>query len=366
MTEILKKKWAKSCSRPRFTDGVPSRCWSMDYAVCPSCAGLNSLYVKKLMSAGLNESNSHYFFVTLTAPSFGKVHVSPHSPSDALKPCPCGNVHEYDSALSGVALDGSRYRYRDAVEWNNNSGKLFRRSMDRLNRVLPDVEFAAIREFQKRGAIHLHVLIRVPDSVDAQEAFSKLKKLKNYHYGKFAWGKKVDVKLLAAHDGETMVRYLSKVVMYAAKTVGNSVYVLSADQKKFFGKLNDASVRLGYNEKAVASFGYGGLLFSKSVGWCEETKESLMEETRRFAEQKNPDAVAKKQSEDENAMKLKKVAERFNITEDYVPPAGAGIAVQNRLRGFMKKNVDAALSGDLSTEQIDAALEQIEKDNFLD
>lgn len=325
------RKNGNVCSRPRRVNGVYTRCWSRDFATCPSCAGLNALYTKKLLGAGMEDENCRYFFMTLTAPSFGKIHLVPHSDSDRLRTCGCGVVHEYGSALAGVPLDASRYLYRDAVSWNHASSELFRRTMKYLGDALPELSWAAVREYQKRGSLHLHVIVRLPRSVDPVEAVDVLQRAYTYKTRHASWGRSSDVRLLTDDDGAT-VRYLSKVIGYAVKTLGKSVVGLSSEQKSFYKKLDAASMRLDYSRKVVSGFGYGGQLFTKSANWSDLTKADLLEAARGYAAENSLDDTPRRiASVDVNAEELRVVASEFGSAEDYVPSSTYADSVRQRL-----------------------------------
>lgn len=342
----------RECSRPRQMGDHLSRCWSKDYATCRSCAALHALYTKKLLSSGMEDPDAHYFLLTLTAPSFGKVHSVPHGPSDKLVTCVCGVTHKFGSRLAGVALDLERYRYREAVEWNHSSTKLFHRSWTYLSRELEGVEYAAVREFQTRGLIHLHVVVRVPSLVTIDDAYKKLGKVRSYKFGKFAWGRAADVQLIQTEVAVGAVRYLSKVIGYTTKTLGKSRDLLSDEQREFYGRLDAASVRLGYGMSQVRGFGYGGHVFTKSRGWSDLTKTALRDEARAFA------AEAGLSSTDEmrsvivtaNGDELRSLASRLGNAEDYLPAVDGPASVRARLLGVPRRKLSTSVvsSPDLS------------------
>ncbi|SES23066.1 hypothetical protein SAMN05421870_112209 [Streptomyces qinglanensis] len=109
-------------------------------------------------------------FATFTAPSFGPVHNRP-----GPRPCRCGRRHASDDPALGAPLDPERYDYESAVLWNAHAGMLWRRFTIHLRREiarragltqreLPErarVSFAKVAEYQKRGAVHFHAVIRL-------------------------------------------------------------------------------------------------------------------------------------------------------------------------------------------------------------
>ncbi|MEU9504471.1 replication initiator protein RepSA [Streptomyces sp. NPDC048196] len=156
---------------------------------CPSCAWTYAGDTYHLIRAGITgDSRKHVpatvrdhprVFATLTAPSFGPVHNRPTSGR-----CRCGTHHDEHDAALGTALDPARYDYAGAVLWNNHAGDLWRRFTIYLRREIAAragvtqkalsescrVSFGKVAEFQKRGAIHFHAVVRLdgPDGPDTE------------------------------------------------------------------------------------------------------------------------------------------------------------------------------------------------------
>ncbi|MFD5051339.1 replication initiator protein RepSA [Streptomyces tendae] len=147
---------------------------------CPSCAWTYAGDTYHLIRAGLagddrrdvpNTVREHpRVFATLTAPSFGPVHNRPDHGA-----CRCGTQHAPDAPELGTALDPATYDYAGAVLFNNHAGQLWQRFTTRLRREvaaragltrreLADrlrVSYGKVAEFQKRGALHFHAVIRL-------------------------------------------------------------------------------------------------------------------------------------------------------------------------------------------------------------
>jgi hypothetical protein len=130
-------------------------------------------------------------FVTVTAPSFGPVHGArrrngqrsggrcrPRSRTvvcDHGRPLSCMTVHDHDDQLNGVPLCWDCYDWASAVVWQWWAPELWRRTPNTLRRViaaylgvpesrlreLASVQFAKVAEYQDRGLVHFHALIRV-------------------------------------------------------------------------------------------------------------------------------------------------------------------------------------------------------------
>ncbi|MGW0625235.1 replication initiator protein RepSA [Streptomyces sp. NPDC002758] len=155
---------------------------------CPACAWTYAGDTYHLMRAGLAGDEDKDIpatvrdrprvFATLTAPSFGPVHNRPDRGT-----CRCGTRHTADDPDLGTALDPATYDYAGAVLFNNHAGELWVRFANRLRRdiaaragltqrELADVcrvSYGKVAEFQKRGAVHFHAVIRLdgPDGPDS-------------------------------------------------------------------------------------------------------------------------------------------------------------------------------------------------------
>ncbi|MGW3267441.1 replication initiator protein RepSA [Streptomyces sp. NPDC001056] len=147
---------------------------------CPSCAWTYAGDTYHLIRAGLAGDdrrdipaavrNHPRVFATLTAPSFGPVHNRPDHGA-----CRCGATHAPDAPELGTALAPDSYDYAGAVLFNNHAGQLWQRFTTRLRRELAAraglsrrdlaehlrVSYGKVAEFQKRGALHFHAVVRL-------------------------------------------------------------------------------------------------------------------------------------------------------------------------------------------------------------
>jgi hypothetical protein len=173
---------------------------------CPPCSERYRRDAYFLVAAGLagNEARgvspsvaSHpLVFATFTAPSFGAVHrrvvdgtrVRQCRPGGPTEPCVhgrsprCLDRHVESDPRIGQALCPDCYDYEASASWNASLGALWRRTVTYLPRELAAlcglsvrelraqvrVAYAKVAEFQARGALHVHAVIRL-DGPDGPE-----------------------------------------------------------------------------------------------------------------------------------------------------------------------------------------------------
>jgi hypothetical protein len=182
----------------REPDGVLLKaCGTRRESRCPSCAATYRADAYQLLAAGLNGGKgvpetvaAHpRLFVTFTAPSFGRVHtrkaqgrlVLPCHPYRQGARCPhgvrdgCWHRHDQDDPRLGEPLCPSCYDAEAQVLWNALAPELWRRTTIAVYRTLGRlvglqegdlrrlvrISYAKVAEFQRRGAIHFHAVIRL-------------------------------------------------------------------------------------------------------------------------------------------------------------------------------------------------------------
>ncbi|MEU1512960.1 replication initiator [Streptomyces sp. NPDC005811] len=155
------------------------RCNNRRATRCAACAEVYRRDTYQLITAGLrggkgtpDQVATHpRVFATFTAPGFGPVH---NRRTDG-RPCRCGVHHDQEDAALGTPLDPDTYDYEAAVLWNAHAGALWRRFSIYLRREVAKragltqrtfrdharVSFAKVAEYQKRGAVHFHAVIRL-------------------------------------------------------------------------------------------------------------------------------------------------------------------------------------------------------------
>ncbi|MEV4334072.1 replication initiator protein RepSA [Streptomyces sp. NPDC049597] len=236
---------------------------------CPTCAYTYAGDTYHLIRAGLAGDESRDIpatvrdhprvFATLTAPSFGPVH---NRPDRGV--CRCGTRHPEDDPALGTALDPATYDYAGAVLFNNHAGELWQRFTTRLRREIAAragltqrelkdvlrVSYGKVAEFQKRGAIHFHAVIRLdgPDGPDtAPPSWATVQLLDDsiraavaHSYTSitvpaagdqpcrpFRWGTQLDIRPVKAFDDgsditeQAVAAYVAKYATKAAESTGS-------------------------------------------------------------------------------------------------------------------------------------------------
>jgi hypothetical protein len=177
-------------------------CGNRRVSVCPSCSATYQADSFQLLAAGLRGgkgipetvSDHPRLFVTFTAPSFGQVHsrkaqgllVFPCHPYRQGQRCPhgrrtgCWQRHDADDPRLGEPLCARCYQTGAQVLWNALAGRLWSRTTIYLYRSLAQlvgltegelrrlvrISFAKVAEYQRRGAVHFHGIIRLDAATD--------------------------------------------------------------------------------------------------------------------------------------------------------------------------------------------------------
>jgi hypothetical protein len=184
-----------SASQPygRFAVG----CRNRREGVCLPCSFLHKGDTYQIVVSGLSGGKgvpgsvaAHpRVFATLTAPSFGAVHRAADAgrPGRRCRPRRGGGVcahgvpvgcdarHAPGDVLIGVPLCADCYDYAGAVLWNASVGRLWDRAVTytalevakragipvRELRGHVRISFAKVAEYQHRGSVHLHAVVRL-------------------------------------------------------------------------------------------------------------------------------------------------------------------------------------------------------------
>ncbi|MGC9156397.1 MAG: replication initiator [Ferrimicrobium sp.] len=252
--------WGTQPSVRDFRQGLfYKRCNSRRVNVCRSCSALYKYDARALIRRGLALDELHQSprlasFFTLTAPGFGSVHRATKDGNVCNRdrgtchhgrPRGCALSHDRSDELVGQALCEECYDYDGSVIFNAMSGKLWQRSTIYLRRNLAKIANVTVRElnehvrisyvkvieFQRRGVVHLHGILRL-DELDESKKISlsgndllaamELTFSTVYlHYEldgglyKLAWGEQRDIRLIDPQSVKKVTNYLAK---YATKS----------------------------------------------------------------------------------------------------------------------------------------------------
>lgn len=296
--EFLQAVREKFCVAPILSpSGWPIRCGSRFKSRCPSCATIYTNDWGAILRSGVFVENPELYswtFLTLTAPSWGSTHHIP-APSEAGRRCRCGLIHTSDDGdLRGLPVDTTTYDYRGAVRWNRDLGRLWDATRSKLRLHYPDYEFAIIREWQLRGSLHTHALLRMPrkDAVDAAELghLATSTVTRALDGDEVTWGSQFDSRLIHANQSTGQhVWYLLKALNYSLKATG---YGLTHNGWDHLARLNRAAREIscgrcpsdgGCHQKCHSNFGSRSSVVSVSrrtdarPGWSFDglTRSSL-------------------------------------------------------------------------------------------
>jgi hypothetical protein len=253
-------------------------CGNRREAVCPSCARTYRGDAYQLVAAGMRGGKGvpdtvaehPMVFLTLTAPSFGPVHsrrvrddkvrrcrprrdgeICPHGVSLA-----CSAVHDEDDEQLGEPLCAKCFDYQHAVLWNALAPELWRRTAIQLPRELARmtgtsvkrlpvrVSYVKVAEFQRRGALHFHCVLRLdgisqpgeleaPASafgcqllVDAALAAARHVSVTAPLGRVIQWGAQVEVRELDTEASASTAGYIAKYATKSTEAVGGLLYGL--------------------------------------------------------------------------------------------------------------------------------------------
>jgi hypothetical protein len=278
-------------------------CGNRRASVCKACSELYRADTFQLIRAGLSggkgipeQVSSHpRVFLTLTAPSFGPVHsrrdnngtVRPCRPRNRDKMCEharplgCRIRHEPQDAQLGQPICEGCYDYVGAVLWQAHAGVLWHRFTLEVRRELAKqagmsrrafgklirVSFAKVAEYQRRGLVHFHAVVRldgpeggtdlppdwadhgllvraIPAAVRRVEVTSAKSRLGRR---RLVWGDQLDIRpilLSASLDGvsdQAVAGYISKYATKGAEASGTVDHRLSCSACRGKGRLGLAA-----------------------------------------------------------------------------------------------------------------------------
>lgn len=224
---------SRHCSRPVLVaGGVWVRCGSRIKSRCPSCAELYRNDWAAIARSGVFDGpvqDFRFYLLTLTAPSFGAVHRVPRSAGARLHACGCGAAHSVnDAGLRGVPLDPRSYDYAGQVAWNRDAGVLWDRTRRRMRDRWDSLEYFIVREWQDRGVLHIHAIVRValaeaPSASDLGLAARSAEAVSQVDGSLVGWGAQFQCDAFKADgSGARTIWYLSKALNYVMKDTARS------------------------------------------------------------------------------------------------------------------------------------------------
>ncbi|MDF5757629.1 replication initiator [Spongiactinospora sp. TRM90649] len=237
---------------------------------CPACAETYRADTYHLIRAGLaggkgvpeTVTGHPALFLTLTAPSFGVVHShrnnQPCHPRRDAQPCPHGRTmsctarHSATDPRLGEPLCPDCYDHTGTVLFNAVAPELWRRFTEALRRrlaraaALPisalrdhlTTSFAKVAEYQRRGVVHFHAIIRLdgpggpaapPPAWATTDLLSDAVRQAAHavtvpiHGRTLRWGTQLDTRPITATGALTdtaVAAYLAKYATKAAETTG--------------------------------------------------------------------------------------------------------------------------------------------------
>ncbi|MCR2783773.1 MULTISPECIES: replication initiator [unclassified Microbacterium] len=244
---------ARGCSSPiKTATGVWVRCGSRIKSKCASCAELYRGDWAAIARSGVFDGpveRYRFYLLTLTAPSFGRVHRVPRS--GPAQRCGCGSTHSAaDVALRGVPLDPSQYDYAGQVAWNRDAGVLWDRTRRRLRDRWDSLEYFIVREWQDRGVLHVHAIIRVaraeaPPAGLLRDAARTATVVSKVDGSVVEWGAQAKCDAFRADgDGAKTIWYLSKALNYVLKDVATDADEVPVSVWRHQVALGDAARRM--------------------------------------------------------------------------------------------------------------------------
>jgi hypothetical protein len=326
------------------TDSEPDRlllkaCGTRRAARCPPCAEVYRADAYQLLRAGLaggkgvpeTVAGHPRLFVTFTAPSFGPVHssrtrrgrVQVCRPARPKARCPHGRPqrcpvrHLGGDPVLGTPICVDCYDYQRAVVWNALAPHLWKRTTIYLRRALARqagltaveagrqvrLAYVKVAEYQARGAVHLHVIIRLdgPDPHTPPPAWATVELLAAALQQTAAqvilpsplggapirWGDQLDLRTVRDGRGERsagevagyLVKYATKATEGLGAALDRAITSLAQLQRlalpEHVARLVRACWTLGRQPATTAlglrrwahMLGYGGHCLTKSHGY---------------------------------------------------------------------------------------------------
>jgi hypothetical protein len=272
-------------------DGILRKaCGNRREAICPPCAERYRGDAYQLIAAGLRGGKGvpetvvehPAVFVTFTAPSFGPVHTRPLGSDGEPRRCrprrdapvcehgvrlSCGAVHDDGDPCLGEPICLECFDHEGAVAWNNALGELWRRTtiylprrlarrtdmtQDRL-KGLVRARYVKVIEYQRRGLVHVHAVIRLDRAMPAYRAHEIKPPPRGFTAevledairatagelhaplpdelggGTVRWGDELDVRVLDEGERREVAGYLAKYATKSTEQAGGLLHPIDRE-----------------------------------------------------------------------------------------------------------------------------------------
>jgi len=308
---IILAGYEPGSSSPSRTIAV--RCRSRRASDCVPCARAFQLDCRRLLRLGFVPERRvlpdvRWWWLTLTAPGIeltgapvhaarlrvsarGREYHLPCRPS-ACRICggrpSCLHRHRAGDGRAGSPVEGHEdcFRYWALVRWNALTPELWNQTVQHLRNELRTrgrhvgipwtLQFAKVVQWQARGAVHVHALLRTTAS-----APSIRRAVSDTTTQGWGWGGNVDLQPLAVAGQETspeaasaILRRISYICRYATQDTTALLKTpldspLEAHLWKLREQARDLALERGQKrvERVADGFGYGGDILTHSRAW---------------------------------------------------------------------------------------------------
>jgi hypothetical protein len=369
-------RWRSAWSTATQPDGVLRKaCGNRREAICPACAEVYRQDAYHLIASGMrggkgvpNSVSDHpMIFATLTAPTFGPVHTRVTGKDGTPRPCrarrdtpvckhgnplSCTRTHAENDPCLGEPICRECFDYAGALLWNNLLGELWRRTTIYLPRKLARqrgitqkrlkklvrVAYVKVAEYQHRGLVHLHVVIRLDrampdyrtgqvrgpsrffstelleDALREAAAAVTVRVPQEVGGGYVSWGRQLDVQRIGADqalDPSRCAGYLAKYATKATEQAGGVLHRVTEHEvdrlpvrehvKTYLRQAFELDAELDGRKLArnAHAFGYRGHCLTKSRRFSTTFKqlradraEHVLEQIRARSQDKSQLAIA--------------------------------------------------------------------------
>jgi hypothetical protein len=234
----MRRNWLDTSTGEVGSRDFQVRCGTRREEDCEPCSKVWQADAFHALIRGANEVTEKLTFITLTpggAAEFGAVHTASYN-GRASERCACRAYHRPTSPTVGLPVNPETFDYAKAASFNHAAPRLATVTMQKVWRqmaaatglTVKEVRCPTVRvmEWQRRGLLHVHLLVRgeVPADVveravrGAGKTESRRSITPASHAG-HRWGPQVDVQHIEPRDRDHLIAYITKMVTYAIKDV---------------------------------------------------------------------------------------------------------------------------------------------------